>query len=77
MSDKNTANAAPTGMVRIRCTSDRRPWTDTKPLEKGEVVDVTPEVAAILKGKTLAEDAKGAPLGLPAEDGERMDELLS
>lgn len=62
MTDK-TAPAS--DLVRIRCTSDRRPWTHEKRLELGEVVDVPPAVAATLKKVKFAEDAKGAQLGIP------------
>ncbi|MBP2311888.1 hypothetical protein [Azospirillum soli] len=68
MTDQTAKPAAP---VRIRCTSDRKPWTDTRPLEKGEVVEVPADVAAILiKGKFAEKVAADTPLGVPAADEE-------
>ncbi|PGH59456.1 hypothetical protein CRT60_00290 [Azospirillum palustre] len=41
--------------VKIRCISDRKPWTDTKELAKGEVVEVSAEVAALLIDREFAQ----------------------
>lgn len=57
--------------VKIRCISDRKPWTDTKELAKGEVVEVAPEVAKVLIDAKFAEPAPAdAPVGVPPADAE-------
>ena len=57
--------------VKIRCISDRKPWTDTKELAKGEVVEVTPEVAKVLIDAKFAETAPAdAPVGVPPAEVE-------
>lgn len=57
--------------VKIRCTSDRQPWTDTKALAKGEVVEVSPDVAKLLIDKKFAEPAPDdAPVGVPPAEVE-------
>lgn len=41
-------------VVRIVCTSDRRPWTDSGPLDLGEEAAVPPAVADALVAAALA-----------------------
>lgn len=54
--------------VKTRCISDRQPWTDTKALAKGEVVEVAADVAKLLIDKKFAEAAPAdAPLGVPPD----------
>ena len=40
---KAAASAAPDR--KVRCTTDRRPWVEGRPLELGEEADVPPELA--------------------------------
>lgn len=66
--------------VKIKCISDRRPWTDTRPLEKGEVAEVPPEVAKLLIERKFAKAVSAnTPVGLPAAEGdaEGVEELLA
>lgn len=44
--------------VKIKCTSARLPWTDERPLQKDEVVDVYKEVADALIKAGFAELCK-------------------
>lgn len=45
--------------VRIVCTSDRKPWTDTRALEKDEEADVPADVAKALIDAGFAKAVKG------------------
>lgn len=39
---------APAPLVKVRCISHSRPWTDKKGLEAGEIAEVSPAVAEVM-----------------------------
>ena len=39
------------GMVRVKCVSRNEPWTDTKKLAFGEVVNVPADVAKLMEAR--------------------------
>lgn len=51
------AAPVPSGHVKVRCISDRRPWTDTKALVDGEEATVPEAVAAALLTNRFVERA--------------------
>lgn len=41
-------NSTPYDLIKVRCVSDARPWTSTRLLEYGDVVEITRADAEIL-----------------------------
>lgn len=47
--------------MKIKCTTDRKPWADGEPLLNGETRDVSDEDAKALISLGFAEKAAGRP----------------
>lgn len=53
-SDWGKPDPAPAPLVKVRCISYGRPWTDKKYLEAGEIAEISAELAEyMLKNKVV------------------------